>query len=257
MIKEINNGHVSSEFHKGITTIEFYHPQGNALPGKLLDELAVSVHAASNDADTKVIVLRSQGDGAFCSGAFLEELKNVTNLDQSKKFFMGFANLINDMRKCPKFIIGRVQGKCVGGGVGVAAAADYAIATDAADIKLSELSLGIGPFVIGAAIERKIGAGAFSHLAIDATKWRNADWAKRKGLYAEVHTTVENMDESIKHLADTLSHYSSDAMRELKKMFWRGCENWDELLYYRASISAQLILSPDAQSALERFKEKV
>lgn len=257
MIKEINNGHVRTEFHKGVTTIEFYHPQSNALPGKLLEELAHTIHAAANDNATKVIVLGSEGDGTFCSGAYFDELKNLQNLDESKRFFMGFANLINTMRKCPKFIIGRIQGRCVGGGVGIASAVDYAIATDAAEIKLSELSIGIGPFVIGPAVERKIGAAAFSNLAIDATKWRNADWAKRKGMYAEVHTSVENMDESIKRLADSLSHFSSDAMREMKNIFWKGTENWDELLYFRAGISAKLILGAEAQQALERYREKV
>jgi methylglutaconyl-CoA hydratase len=257
MIKEINNGHVKTDFSKGITTIEFYHPQSNALPLKLLEELAHTIHAAANDNDTRVIVLRSEGDRTFCSGAFFDELKNLKNLDESKRFFMGFANLLNTMRKCPKFIIGRIQGRCVGGGVGIASAVDYAIATDAAEIKLSELSIGIGPFVIGPAVERKIGAAAFSNLAIDATKWRNADWAKRKGLYAEVHTSIENMDESIKRLADSLSHFSPDAMREMKNIFWKGCENWDELLYYRAGISAKLILGAEAQQALERFREKV
>ena len=160
------------------------------------------------------------------------------------------------MRKCPKFIIGRIQGKCVGGGVGIAAAVDYAIATNKAEIKLSELAVGIGPFVVGPAVERKIGTAAFSALAIDAANWRSTDWAKRKGLFAEIHDSVENMDEAVYNLANTLSHSNPVAMAEMKKIFWKGTENWDELLKDRAAISGKLVLSDFTKNAINKFKAK-
>src|SRR5437868_3920287 len=166
--------YVKSHTEHGITTIEFYHPQSNSLPGKLLDELTQEIHYTGTH-DTKVIILRSAGEGAFCAGASFEELASIKNETQGLHFFQGFANVINAMRKCNKLIIGRIHGKCVGGGVGIAAAVDYAIAITGADIKLSELAIGIGPFVIGPAVERKIGASAFAQLSIDATQWRNTD----------------------------------------------------------------------------------
>lgn len=252
----MQEAYVKTETHQGVTTIEFYHPQSNSLPGKLLEELAREIHFAGTHEETKVIILKSGGDRTFCSGASFDELVAIKTEDEGKKFFSGFAHVINAMRKCPKLIIGRIQGKCVGGGVGLASAVDYAIATNAADIKLSELAVGIGPFVVGPAVERKIGTAAFSALAIDATKWRNSDWAKRKGLFAELHETIENMDESIRKLADQLCHSNPAAMAELKKVFWKGTEHWDDLLKERAAISGKLVLSSFTRKAIEQFKAK-
>ena len=250
------NGYVTTETHKGIATIEFFHPQSNALPRRLLDGLAHQIHAAGNNHDTAVIVLRSAGAGAFCAGASFNELSAVADEKEGVDFFNGFANVINAARKCPKLIIGRIHGKCVGGGVGLAAAVDYAIAHESADVKLSELGIGIGPFVVGPAIERKIGASAFSQLAIDAATWRNGDWARRKGLYAELHPAVEGMDESVQRLSNQLAHYNPDAMRELKKMMWNGTEHWDDLLSSRAGISGRLVVSRFTKDAITNFKAK-
>jgi methylglutaconyl-CoA hydratase len=249
-------GYVKSHIEHGINTIEFFHPQSNSLPGKILDELANEIHFAGTHDDTKVIILKSAGERTFCSGASFDELASIKTEAEGLKFFSGFAHVINAMRKCPKFIIGRIQGKAVGGGVGLAAAVDYAIATDTADLKLSELAVGIGPFVVGPVIERKIGASAFSALAIDAAMWRTADWAKRKGLFAEVHESTENMDESIQRLSNSLSHSSLQAMAEMKKIFWQGTEHWDALLKERAAISGRLVLSDFTKHAIEKFKSK-
>ena len=250
----IENGYVKSEFHNGVTTIEFFHPQSNSFPGRILEELAKAIHGAGNDVDTKLIMLRSAGEKSFCAGASFDELIAIKNEEDGLEFFSGFARVINALRKCPQLIIGRIHGKCVGGGVGIAAAVDYAIATESAEIKLSELAIGIGPFVVGPVVERKIGASAFMQLAIDATMWRNADWAKRKGLFAEVHSTTENMDEAIFRLALSLSHSSPEAMTEMKKIFWKGTEDWDWLLIERAAISGRLVLSEFTKHAIEKFK---
>jgi methylglutaconyl-CoA hydratase len=253
----METAYVKTETHQGITTIEFFHPQSNSLPGKILAELAKEIHFAGTHDDTKVIIIKSAGDTTFCSGASFDELAAIKNEAEGLQFFSGFANVINAMRKSTKFIIGRIHGKCVGGGVGLAASVDYAIATDKAEVKLSELAVGIGPFVVGPAVERKIGTAAFSALSIDATSFRNADWAKRKGLFAEVHESVENMDESIQRLSNTLAHSSPQAMAEMKKIFWKGTEHWDELLKERAAISGRLVLSEFTKKAIEKFKKKM
>lgn len=252
----MTTGYVQSSTHNGITTIEFYHPQSNSMPGKLLEALANEIHSAANDDECRVMVLKSAGEKAFCAGASFDELMAIQTEAQGTEFFSGFAHVINQMRKSPQLIIARVQGKCVGGGVGLAAAADYCIACDKAEVKLSELAVGIGPFVVGPAVERKIGTSAFSQLAIDASLWRNAEWAKRKGLFAEVHETIENMDESITRLANTLAHSSPEAMRELKKVFWKGTEHWESLLIERAGISGRLVLSEFTKRAINNFKSK-
>ena len=251
-----DHGYVRSETHNGITTVEFYHPQSNSLPSRILEELAQEIHSVAYDDDTRVIVLRSPGEKVFCSGASFDELMAIKNKEEGLQFFSGFANVINAMRKCPKPIIGRIHGKAVGGGVGLVAATDYAIALEGADVKLSELTIGIGPFVVGPAVERKIGLAAYSYLALDATMWRNADWAKRKGLYAELHPTLEGMDESISRLSNTLSHSSPEAIAELKKILWRGTEHWDSLLLERAAISGKLILSEFSKTAIQKFRAK-
>ncbi len=249
--------YVKSETHNGITSIEFYHPQSNSLPAKILQQLAHEIHFAGTHEETKVIIIRSAGDKSFCAGASFTELMSIETEAQGFTFFSGFAQVINAMRKCPKFIIARVQGKCVGGGVGIAAAADYTIALEGADIKLSEISVGIGPFVVGPAVERKIGSAAFSALAIDGNMWRNSEWAKRKGLFAEVHETTENMDESIDRLSTNLSQSNPEAMAEMKKMFWKDTSHWDVLLNERAAISGRLVLSSFAKNAIEKFRTKI
>jgi methylglutaconyl-CoA hydratase len=250
------NGYVKSETHKGITTIEFFHPQSNSLPAKILRDLASAIRHAGEDPDTKVIILRSAGDKVFCAGASFNELAAIKNEQEGLEFFSGFAHVINTMRTCPKFIIGRIHGKCIGGGVGLAAAVDYAIATEAAEVKLSELAIGIGPFVVGPAIERKMGLSAFSQLAIDAAHWRFADWARKRGLFAEVHISVEGMDDSIDRLCLTLSQANPEAMAEMKKFFWKGTEHWDQLLPERAKISGRLVLSEFTKEAIQKFKAK-
>lgn len=255
MSKDLINGYVNAETHKGITTIEFFHPQSNSLPHRMLSDLANEIHDAGANEETKVIILRSVGEKAFCAGASFNELTKIENEKKGFEFFSGFADVINAMRKCPKFIIGRIHGKCVGGGVGLAAATDYAIAVEGAEIKLSELAIGIGPFVVGPAVQRKIGLSCFSQLAIDATMWRTADWARRKGLYSELHSSVENMDESIRRLANQLSHSSPEAMTEMKKIFWQGTEDWDSLLCDRAEISGRLVLSHFTKEAIAKFKK--
>ena len=249
-------GYVRSEIDHGIATIEFYHPSSNALPGAILNDLAKTINDIGIDDRIKVIILRSAGDRAFCAGASFDELIAISSEAEGKKFFSGFANVINAMRKCHKFIIGRIHGKAVGGGVGLAASVDYAVATEEAAVKLSELAVGIGPFVVGPAVERKIGLSSFSQLAIDATEWRSAEWAKKHGLYAELHGSIEEMDDSIKALAERLSHSSPEAMAALKKIFWHGTENWDSLLADRAAISGRLVLSEFTRNAINKFKAK-
>jgi methylglutaconyl-CoA hydratase len=256
MISQIASGHIKIEKHSGITSIEFFHPQSNSLPAVLLDELAKELHSAAHDEETKVIVLRSGGEKAFCAGASFEELLAIKDKEQGTKFFSGFAKVINAMRKCPQFIVTRVQGKAVGGGVGLVAASDYAIALEGADIKLSELEIGIGPFVVGPVIERKIGVSSFSQLAIDAALWRSADWARKKGLYAELHSSQDAMDESIRRLVTHLAHSNPAAVKEMKNIFWKGTEDWDKLLVERAAISGKLILSEFSKNALQKIKGK-
>lgn len=249
-----SNGYVRIEVHQKVGTIEFHHPQSNSLPAVILEDLTKAINKIAHDPEINVIVVRSVGEKAFCAGASFNELTAITNAEEGKKFFMGFAKVINAMRKCPKFIIGRIHGKCVGGGVGLAAAMDYCIATEMAEIRLSELAVGIGPFVVGPAVERRIGTSAFSQLAIDAMMWRSADWAKRKGLFAEKHATIEDMDESLSRLTFNLSRSNPEAMEEIKKITWAGTEHWDELLQQRAAISGRLVLSEFTKSALEKLR---
>ena len=240
----------------GIGIIEFFHPQSNSLPGHILAELANTITNASEDENIKVIILKSSGERAFCAGASFDELVTIDNEIDGKQFFSGFANVINAARKCPKFIIGRVQGKTVGGGVGMASATDYCFATKFAAIKLSELAIGIGPFVVGPAVERKVGTSAFSALTINATKWFDSSWAREKGLYTEVFETAEDMDVEIEKLASTLSESNLGAMEGLKKVMWEGTDHWDTLLMERAERSGKFILSNFTKNAIEKFKSK-
>ena len=257
MLDAIDQGFVDHKIDvKGIATIEFGHPLSNSLPGKILQKLAdVITELGENDA-VKVIVLRSAGEKAFCAGASFDELISIQDLETGQKFFSGFAKVINACRKAPKFIIGRIHGKAVGGGVGIASSVDYCLATKFADVKLSELAVGIGPFVVGPAVERKIGLSAMSELAINATEWRSANWAMDKGLYNAVFESVEALDTEINRLAEKLSKSNPEAMAMLKKVFWQGTENWDQLLSERAGMSGKLVLSDFTVNSIQVFKQK-
>ncbi|MGB1040527.1 MAG: enoyl-CoA hydratase/isomerase family protein [Flavobacteriales bacterium] len=256
MSQILEQGKVSSNIDSGIATIEFFHPLSNSLPGKLLNELAETITKMGNTDEVKVILLKSAGERAFCAGASFDELISINDEETGLIFFSGFAKVINACRKCPKLIIGRVHGKAVGGGVGVASAVDYCVATKFASVKLSELAVGIGPFVVGPAVERKIGTSAMSQLAIDATEWQTAQWAKDKGLYTEVYETANEMDEAISELSNKLANSNPEAMSMLKQIFWKGTENWDDLLNERAAMSGKLVLSDFTKNAINKFKKK-
>jgi methylglutaconyl-CoA hydratase len=256
MLEAINQGSVTFVVENGIGTIEFGHPLSNSLPGKILRQLAQTITQLGSDDSVKVIVLKSTGEKAFCAGASFDELISISDFETGKTFFSGFAQVINACRKCPKFIIGRVQGKAVGGGVGVASAVDYCIATKHAEVKLSELAVGIGPFVVGPAVERKIGLAAMSELAINATEWRSSSWAKKKGLFTEVFDSIDEMDAEVDRLAKQLAKSNPEAMAMLKSIFWEGTENWDKLLADRAAMSGKLVLSDFTVQAINSFKAK-
>lgn len=246
--------YVKYEVNNAIGFIEFFHPAQNSLPGNILAQLAEKITAAGNDPNVKVIVLQSGGDRTFCAGASFNELISISDEKTGEVFFSGFANVINAMRKCPKFIIGRIQGKTVGGGVGLASATDYCMATKFAAIKLSELNVGIGPFVVGPAVERKLGLSGFSQIAMDANSFYDAEWAKNKGLYNQVFENIDELDNAVLAFAKNLCTYNPDAMQEMKKVFWTGTENWDELLLERAKISGRLVLSEFTKKKLEGYK---
>ena len=239
---------------RGVAVVTFAHPRSNSLPGAVLAELADVIRDMGTRDDVRVVVLGSSGDRAFCAGASFDELVAISNEAEGLQFFMGFAHVINAMRSIPKLVIGRVQGKAVGGGVGVASATDFCLATKHAAVKLSELAVGIGPFVVGPAVERKLGISGMSQLAIDSTEWRSAQWAHERGLYASVHEDAVALDEAVNTLAVRLAASNPEAMAEMKRTFWRGTEDWDTLLADRAAISGRLVLSDFTRKAIARFK---
>lgn len=246
-------GHIESSVEHGVGVIEFYHPSHNSLPGKLLSELEQAIYTMDSNPEALVIVLKASGDRTFCAGASFDELASIENKAAGKIFFMGFANVINAIRRISKIVIGRVHGKAVGGGVGLAAACDYCMSTKYASIKLSELAVGIGPFVIGPAVERKMGISAYSHMSLNATEWRTAAWAREKGLYTEVFDSTDQLDEYIDHFTTKLVGMNPEAMALLKKVFWENTEHWDSLLEERAEMSGRLVLSDFSKNAIGKF----
>ena len=250
-----STGSISISIEASIATIEFGHPASNSFPSSLLHELTQTIETVGNDPEVMVLVLKSQGTAAFCAGASFDELLAVTTEAEGKTFFSGFAHLINAMRKCPKIIVGRVQGKAVGGGVGIAAACDYVLASQEANIKLSELAIGIGPFVIEPAVSRKIGKTALAELSLAAQEWKSAAWAKEKGLYANTFESIEKLDEALSILTRQLASYNPEALAEMKKVLWEGTEHWDTLLIERAAITGKLVLSEATKTASAAFKK--
>lgn len=249
----------------GIANITFFHPQSNSLPGNILRDLAQQIENAGNNPNIKLIILKSEGDKAFCAGASFDELLNIAETawlninearEKAKVFFSGFAHVINAIRKSPKFVIGRVHSKAVGGGVGLAAAVDYCLATKEASVKLSELAVGIGPFVVGPAVQRKIGISAFSQMSINASEWYSAQWANEKGLFYDIFENADQMDNAIEKLSDRLVKSNPESMKKLKKVFWEGTEHWDSLLIERAGISGELVLSEYTRNFILSFKKK-
>ena len=248
-------GSLFTHIENKIATIEFSHPASNSFPSELLQRLTNELNVISQNKEVSIIILKSQGEKTFCAGASFDELLQIDNLEKGELFFSGFANVINAMRKCSQLIIGRIQGKAVGGGVGLAAACDYAFATEAASIKLSELTIGIGPFVIAPVVERKMGTAALAELTLAGHEWQNAYWAKEHGLYAKVYESITEMDKEIDFLSQKLASYNPEALSEMKTVLWENTANWDSLLYERAAISGKLVLSEFTKNALLQFKK--
>jgi methylglutaconyl-CoA hydratase len=255
MTTDRTNGSLYTKIENGIATVEFGHPASNSFVSELLARLTREFEKLTENKEVSVILLKSEGERAFCAGASFDELVAVSNLQEGKQFFSGFAHVINAMRKCPKPIIGRVQGKTVGGGIGLASACDYVHATVEAAIKLSEISIGIGPFVIAPAVERKMGKAALAELTLYPTEWKNAYWAKEQGLYAKVYDSIADMDKEVDIHLQKLATYNPEALSEMKKVLWQGTEHWDDLLLERAEASGRLALSPNTKKALEKFKK--
>lgn len=249
-------GFVKSTIKNGVAFITFSHPQSNSLPLHLLDRLTEEITKAGLDDAANVIVLQSEGNGVFCAGGSFDEMLAIKEITTGKIFFSGFANVINAIRKAPKFVLARVQGKVVGGGVGIACAADYTVGVETSSIKLSELAIGIGPIVIGPAVIKKIGLSAYTTLTINATEWKSAKWAAEKGLFADVYKSIEEMDAALAVLTDTLSRSNPESMKIIKKDLWTGTENWDTLLIQKAETVSKLVLSDYAINALTKFKNK-
>ena len=250
-----NSGAITSTINNKIATLTFGHPLGNSFPSSLLQKFTAEINRLSENNDVAIIILKSEGNGPFCGGASFQELLNIATLEEGKRFFSGFANVINAMRKCTKLIIGNVQGKAVGGGVGLAAACDFAFATENAAIKLSELTIGIGPFVIEPVVTKKIGKTALTELSLLAKDWKDAAWAKEKGLYNYIFDDAISLEENLIEFCATLVTYNPEALTEMKKVFWENTEHWDDLLLERAAISGKLVLSDFTKKALESFRK--
>jgi len=255
MVSENSIGSLFTTIKNSIATVTFGHPSSNSFPRELLDRLTNEFTVLSSNSNVSVILIQSEGLGAFCAGASFEELLAVSDAAAGTQFFSGFANLINAMRSCPKLIVGRIHGKAVGGGVGIASACDYALATKNASIKLSELAIGIGPFVIEPVVSKKIGKTAMTEMTLAAHEWKTADWAAAKGLYANIFETIEALDVAIADFTDKLSNYNPEALLEMKKVFWEGTQHWDTLLLERAAITGKLVLSDFTKKALSQFKK--
>ena len=254
MSSEITKGSLETTFQNTIATVQFGHPASNSFPRELLDLLTAEINELSRNEKVSVIILKSEGVKAFCSGASFDELLQVENEEQGTEFFSGFAHLLNAMRNCNKLIIGRVQGKAVGGGVGIIATCDYVFATPESDVKLSELAIGIGPFVIEPAVSRKIGKTAMAEMTLASHAWKSADWAFQKGLYS-VLSNAENLDAEVESFAHKLSSYNPEALKEMKKIIWEGTEQWESILFERAAITGKLVLSNFSKNALMQFKK--
>ncbi len=251
----MEKGSISVSTYHGVATINFFHPKSNSLSSKLANNITGAINKLADNREINVIVIKSDGEKIFCAGASFDEMLKLGDLKKSKEFFMCFAHLINAMRKCPKFIIVRVQGKAVGGGVGIAAAADYTLASNNASVRLSELALGLGPFVVGPAIERKIGTTAFVTMSIDA-EWHDAFWAKQNGLFTKVFASTHDLDEAVAELTKKIASCNPEAIQQMKKVFWEGTEHWDKLLEERAEISGKLVLHESTKNYLNSFSKK-
>ncbi|NJB71381.1 methylglutaconyl-CoA hydratase [Saonia flava] len=249
------NGSLYTNIKNRIATVEFGHPASNSFVSELLERLTAELNKLSENKDVSLIVLKSEGDRAFCAGASFDELVAISNLSEGKAFFSGFANVINAMRTCAQPIVGRIQGRAVGGGVGLVAACDYVYATEDASVKLSELTIGIAPLVIAPAVERKIGKDGLGELALAPTEWKNAYWSKEKGLFSKVYGSINEMDKELDIFTGKLAAYNPDALAEMKKVLWEGTEHWKKLLEDRAEMSGKLALSPNTKAALEKFKK--
>ena len=247
---------VTSQIKNHISEITFGTPKSNSLPSEILEKLAQIILTEGSKPEVKAILLKSEGEKAFCAGASFDELLEINDLETSKKFFGGFAKVLNAMRNCGKIVVVRVQGKTTGGGVGIACAADYCFATENASLALTEINLGIGPFVIGPYVERKIGKSQFTAMAIDAD-FRSANWAEQHNIYHSVSPTIAEMDAEVAQFLEKLATKSTDALALIKKVSWEGTEHFDKLMPKRILMSASLLLEDSTKANIEKIKQNL
>lgn len=250
----MDSGHIHTQVENHIATITFSHQASNSFPSSLLQKLVEEINQISTQDTIHVVVLQSEGK-TFCAGASFDELLAIEDFETGKNFFSGFAHVINAIRLSPKLFIARVQGKAVGGGVGLIAACDMAFATPESAIKLSEIAIGIGPFVIEPVVSKKIGSTDMAQLTLAPTEWKPAAWAFEKGLYNAI-VSQEELNETVINKAKELAAYNPEALQEIKQLFWQNTSHWDTLLIERAAISGRLVLSDFTKNALNQFKNK-
>ncbi|MCC2589602.1 enoyl-CoA hydratase/isomerase family protein [Chryseobacterium sp. MFBS3-17] len=247
---------VQTELKNNIAEITFGTPKSNSLPGEILEKLARNILDEGAKKEVKAILIKSAGEKAFCAGASFDELLEISELETSKKFFGGFAKVLNAMRNCGKIVVVRVQGKTTGGGVGIACGADYCFATRDASLALTELNLGIGPFVIGPYVERKIGKSQFAAMAIDAD-FRSAAWAEAHSIYHSVSENITEMNEKLSQFLNALAGRSDEALALIKKVSWEGTDHFNDLMPARIHMSASLILEDSAKQNIAKIKERL
>lgn len=254
MLADNQNGSLHSRISKGIATIEFGHPKANSLTSALLEGLMQEFNSLSENDKVSLILLKSKGEGAFCAGASFDELLQIDNLTDATHFFNGFANVFLAMRNCKKPIVGQIQGKATGGGVGLIAACDYTLATENAWIRLPELAIGIAPFVIAPVLIRKIGTTALNEMYMTPNLWKESHWAQRYNLYTQVLKNIKELNEQTAHFTENLAKINSNVLAEMKQITWKNTENWSEELHKNATLSAKFLLSEETKSILMNFK---
>ena len=230
----------------------------NAFDDVLIAELTEAFRSMEAEDGIRIVVLSGTGK-SFSAGADLNWMKRMSgfSIEENRRDAMGLAALMRTIAHLRKPTLARVQGAALGGGVGLVACCDVAVATQGATFALSEVKLGLIPAVISPYVVAAIGERAARRYFLTAERFTAAE-AWRLGLVHEIAANEAEMDDAIGAIVDAMLAASPAAQKEAKDLI-RAVSNrplTSELVQDTADRIAIIRSSPEGREGVAAFLEK-
>ena len=245
-----------SEHH--IVRVTLRRPEvRNAFNARLIADLTRAFDEIARSPDVRAVVLAAEG-AAFCAGADLNWMQSMASFTWDENFADGqaLAHMLHTLYTCPVPVVGRVQGDCYGGGVGLAAVCDVVVAAEGVQFCLSEAKLGLVPATISPYVIRALGAQAARRYFVTAERF-SAQRAQALGWVAEV-CPAEQLDVQVEAIVKAIVANGPVATRRCKRLVQEmmGQDLNADTLDQTARLIADMRCSPEGQEGIQSFLHK-